>query len=169
MADVRPNKARQKTDVRVNWRLLPRGSPEREAAIAAERRERAAAARAKKAQKARAEAEAGAGTGGEVGEEQLSIREIIKWVWEHLGEAKCPRAPNRQARELWRFAKENRDEFLKQYVPLLLRGEAAVGDFRTRVRQMLEEFKNRNSGPVKSQDEHSPPKSSLGVGADPAA
>jgi len=47
-----------------------------------------------------------------VGEQRLSNREIIEWVREHLGEARCPPAPNRKARELRRYAKKNRDGFL---------------------------------------------------------
>jgi hypothetical protein len=46
-----------------------------------------------------------------------------EWVWENLGEARCPPAPNRKARELWRYAKRNRDGFLDKYVPLLVRAE----------------------------------------------
>ena len=57
-----------------------------------------------------------------VGEEKLPYREIIEWVWEHLHE-ECPAAPNRKARELWRYAKKNPDGFLDKYVPMLMRGD----------------------------------------------
>jgi hypothetical protein len=101
--------------------------------VAEQRRALAAAAREKKAAKARSAAltpyEPGeAADDGRVGDEKLSNREVIEWVWEHLGEVRCPKAPNRKARELWRYAKRNRDGFLDKYVPMLLKGEKADTD-----------------------------------------
>src|SRR5262249_49584659 len=60
-----------------------------------------------------------------VGAEKLTYRELIEWVWEHLHEEMCPAAPNRKARELWRYAHKNPDGFLDKYVPMLMRGDEA--------------------------------------------
>ena len=137
----------------MDWKSLPKGSPERAAAVREERRKLAAAARAKKAAKAVVEPV----SADEVGDQKLSNREVIEWVWEHLGEARCPPAPNRKARELWRYAKKNRDGFLDKYVPLLMRaekdekepetpeaeGKRAIGDALKHVLEVLDEMKER--------------------------
>jgi hypothetical protein len=133
----------------MDWRSMPKGCPERKAAVAAQRRELAAAARAKKAANAQGVLDAFGGTSsgqrgadaGEevvVGDEKMSMREVVEWVWEYMGEARFPMAPNRKAQELWRYAKKNRDSFLDKYVPMLLRtekeeekpptGKALIGD-----------------------------------------
>jgi hypothetical protein len=141
--------------------VVPKGSPQRKAAVREERRKLAAVARAKKAAKARlASGEPGGladGTAaddaddGIVGDQKLSYREVIEWVWDSLSKARCPPAPSRKARELWRYAKRNRDWFLDKYVPMLIRREkdekkepteqerekVAIGDARKRVLEFL--------------------------------
>jgi len=106
--------------------MMPKGSPERRAAVREQRRKLAAAARARKAAKARSprsapsDEESAVDVVDDVGDQKLSYREVIEWVWDRLSEARCPPAPNRKARELWRYAKRNRDGFLDKYVPLLM-------------------------------------------------
>jgi hypothetical protein len=77
----------------------------------------------------RAKAEAAAEPSAEptpAGDDVLRYREIIEWVWDNLGEKRCPPAPNRKARELWRYAKGNPDGFLDKYVPLLVARDKEV-------------------------------------------
>jgi hypothetical protein len=89
-----------------------------------------------------------------VGTEKLTYRELIEWVWEHLAEKTCPAAPNRKARELWRYAKKNPDGFLDKYVPMLMRGDAGdksatdtadvyEADYRKILEDMLAEIESR--------------------------
>jgi len=101
----------------------------------------AAKARAKKAAKTAEAAAHQAVEQAAVGEQKLSNQEVIEWVWEHLGEARCPPAPNRKARELWRYAKQNRDGFLDKYVPLLLRAEKNEETAKAEKEQGEEEYK----------------------------
>jgi|GEM_PF-6827120 len=49
-------------------------------------------------------------------------RKIVEWVWEHMSDAKPPRAPSGKAKALLDWAKEHQGEFLKEYVPLLVKG-----------------------------------------------
>jgi hypothetical protein len=141
-----------------DWRLLPKGSPERKAAVRVQRQKLAAAARETKAAKAQGlagspESDDGAALDVGVGERKLSYQELIEWVWEHLGEARCPPAPNRKAQELWRYAKKNRDGFLDKYVPLLIKKEHLdEGKKKTHEEELaddpywktLKEFQNEN-------------------------
>jgi hypothetical protein len=60
------------------------------------------------------------------GDDVLRYREIIEWVWDNLGEKRCPPAPNRKARELWKYAKANPNGFLDKYVPLLVARDKEV-------------------------------------------
>jgi hypothetical protein len=148
----------------VDPKTLPKGSLERKAAVAAKRREHAARIRARKAEMAQSASPGGpsdgtANDGNEVGEQKLTNQEVIEWVWEHLGEARCPPAPNRKARELWRYAKKNRDGFLDKYLPIMLRGEIAsdkgkkepertvetvIGPEMGKLEKWLEEYKQSN-------------------------
>jgi hypothetical protein len=71
----------------MDWRSMPKGSPERKAAVREQRRKQAALARARKAAKACSVAEPDAADA--VGDQKLSYREVIEWVWDHLGAASC--------------------------------------------------------------------------------
>jgi hypothetical protein len=87
-----------------------------------------ASGKARRKKSVKIEIPAAAAEDSAVGDQKLSYRQVIEWVWEHLHEKKCLAAPNRKARELWRYAHKNPDGFLDKYVPMLMRGEKALDE-----------------------------------------
>ncbi len=56
-------------------------------------------------------------------DQQRSYRETVDLVWRNLSSASFPPAADGRAKELWKWARKNRGEFLSKYVPMLMKNE----------------------------------------------
>jgi len=156
MADERSDRARQTTDAEVDWRLLPKNSPERKAAIAAERRLRAAAARSKKAQKRERDSYAPPAevvNAGESERRQL-LAEAVWWAFVNGADAE---PPDEARRVMQKLKKQNETLFMKQFVLAVLPAppkeaplpppeperteDNVIGPEMGRLRKLLEEYR----------------------------
>jgi hypothetical protein len=102
-----------------DWGLLPKGSPERKAAIAAERRTLAAAARAKKARERERnayEAPAEVSAASESQRRRL-LAEAVWWVTVNGVDVE---PPDELRRMLQKAKRQNETHFLKQFVLAVL-------------------------------------------------
>jgi len=119
MANARSDKVRQRSDAAVDWRLLPKGSPERKAAVTAERRVRATAARAKKARKRERNAYAAPKevSGASDSQRRKLLSEAVWWVTVNGVDVETP---DELTRMLQKAKKTNVTQFLKQFALAVL-------------------------------------------------
>src|SRR5262249_30592219 len=114
-------RASASSDAVVDWRALPKGSPERKAAIAAERRELAAAARWKKARKQEQDHYVPPAEVVNAGERE-GRRLLAEAVWWVTVNGVDVEPPNELTRMLQTAKKRNESLFLKQFVLAVLPG-----------------------------------------------
>ena len=104
----------------MDWQSMPKGSPERKAAVREQRRNLAAAARAKKVAKSRSAGPARPDEGSaveavdDVGDQELSYREVIEWVWERSSRFRRPRARAREPAREQQMTSETSVELARQ-------------------------------------------------------
>ena len=112
-------RAAKSSGVAQDWRSLPKGSPERKEAIAAERRAQAAAARAKKAQERERNAYVAPEEVTNAGESERR-RLLAQSVWWVSVNGADVVPPDELTRMLQKAKKRNETQFLKQFaLPVL--------------------------------------------------